>query len=462
VSSSVVPPVWPPNTAAKVLRNASLDLICLIPDNVALCFEATNYRVKLAFSPGADPECSHVSRPDLITTSRARRRMAGLNFQSFFMAGFECSSQRRLDGARLDLIESTRHDRFVDRDYERARRHGLRTCRDGVRWHAIETRPGQYDWSSFLPMLRAAERHGIQVIWDLCHYGYPDDIDIWSPDFTSRFAAFAAAAARLIRDETGEIPLLCPVNEMSFWAWAGGHVGQFQPCTRDRGGELKRQLVRAWIAAAKAIRESAGEARLICAEPAIHVDVGSCPDADHIAGARAHHEAQFEATDLLTGRLEPELGGRPDYLDVVGVNFYPDNQWYHGGATIPLGHHGFRPFSEMLAEWAGRYDKPLIVSETGAEGSGRAAWLHYVCDETRAARSCGVPVEGLCIYPILEYAGWANDRVCATGLLSQADSAGERRVYEPLAEELRRQQQMMASQGRDRRTWADALAPAAE
>ena len=56
----------------------------------------------------------------------------------------------------------------------------LRTVRDGLRWHLIETPPGHYDWSSFLPMLRAATAAGVQVIWDLCHYGWPDDIDIWS------------------------------------------------------------------------------------------------------------------------------------------------------------------------------------------------------------------------------------------------------------------------------------------
>ncbi|RWO95779.1 MAG: hypothetical protein EOQ99_33560, partial [Mesorhizobium sp.] len=31
-------------------------------------------------------------------------------FASFFMAGFECSSHRRGDGVRLDLIRATAHD----------------------------------------------------------------------------------------------------------------------------------------------------------------------------------------------------------------------------------------------------------------------------------------------------------------------------------------------------------------
>lgn len=37
-------------------------------------------------------------------------------FNSFFMAGFECSAHRRRDRRRLDLIAATDHDRFVTAD----------------------------------------------------------------------------------------------------------------------------------------------------------------------------------------------------------------------------------------------------------------------------------------------------------------------------------------------------------
>src|SRR3954464_10566136 len=60
----------------------------------------------------------------------------------------------------------------------------------------------------------------VQVVWDLCHYGWPDDIDIWAPAFVERFAAFAAAAARVVREETDAVPFYSPVNEISYWAWA--------------------------------------------------------------------------------------------------------------------------------------------------------------------------------------------------------------------------------------------------
>ena len=87
------------------------------------------------------------------------------------------------DGRRLDLLASTAHDRLVEEDYRSLMRQGISAARDGVRWHLIETAPGCYDWSSLLPMLRAARRMGLQVVWDLCHYGWPDHLDIWSEAF---------------------------------------------------------------------------------------------------------------------------------------------------------------------------------------------------------------------------------------------------------------------------------------
>src|SRR5918997_469248 len=149
--------------------------------------------------------------------------------------------------------------------------------------------------------------------------------------------------------------------------------------------------------------------------------------------------------DLLTGRLEPELGGAPDLLDYVGLNFYPDNQWYLGGSTIPLGHYAYRPLHEMLAEAQSRYGVPVFLAETGAEGSARAAWLHYVCSEVETARAYGVPVAGVCLYPVVNYPGWENERVCPVGLLSMPDERGQRTVCSTLARELRRQQQILTA-----------------
>jgi hypothetical protein len=354
-------------------------------------------------------------------------------FDSFFMAGFECSTQRRRDGRRLDLLATTGHDRYAPRDYRVVAGMGLRTVRDGLRWHLIEAAsPDRYTWSSFLPMLQAARATGVQVIWDLCHYGWPDNIDFWEPGFVDRFARFAAAAAHVVREESDAVPFYSIVNEISYWAWAGD-VAKFHPLAFGGGDDIKRQLVRATIAGVEAVRSVEARARFVQIDPLIHVVGGG------------YREVQFAAWDMLAGRLEPGLGGEPQYLDIIGVNYYPENQWFLNGPTIPLGHSLYRPLRELLAEVHRRYGRPILLAETGAEGSARPAWLFYVAGEVHAAQAEGIPVEGICLYPAVDYPGFEDDRHCDVGLLGRADADGHRPVYAPLAEELRRQQAVFAA-----------------
>ncbi|CCD91847.1 Beta-glucosidase/6-phospho-beta-glucosidase/beta-galactosidase [Bradyrhizobium sp. ORS 375] len=354
-------------------------------------------------------------------------------FDSFFIGGFECSTHRRPDGRRLDLIAASGHDRSAFDDYRRLKQVGLHTFRDGLRWHLIEQAPGRYEWSTAIAALRAARRAGVQVIWDLLHYGWPDDIDIFAPEFVSRFARFAAAAARLVKEESGGAGYFCPINEISYFAWAGGDNALMNPFCVGEGGRLKRQLVRASIAAIDAIRAVDPAARIVHAEPLVHI--APAGDGDE-ALAETLKGYQYEAMDMLTGRMASELGGRPDCLDILGVNYYPDNQWLTNGATIPLGHCRYRAFRHLLSECHARYRTPMFISETGAEGSARAAWLYYVAREVLAARNDGVDLEGLCLYPVLDYPGWVNERSCETGLLGPIGQDGGRLFYEPLCQEL--------------------------
>ena len=100
------------------------------------------------------------------------------------MGGFEAATHVNDKGRRLDIIAATQHDRQVDHDYELLRSVGITTVRDSARWHLIE-RDGRFDFSSLAPMVAAAERHDMQVMWTLCHYGWPDDVDVFGADFPS-------------------------------------------------------------------------------------------------------------------------------------------------------------------------------------------------------------------------------------------------------------------------------------
>ena len=361
-------------------------------------------------------------------------------FDSFFMAGFECSSHRRKDGLRLDLIAATSHDSHAMSDYRACARRGLGTIRDGLRWHLIETAPGRYDWSSWTPMLDAAAEAGVQIIWDIFHYGSPDHVDQGGPDFAARYAEFAAEAVRVHRAVTGAAPLVCPINEISFFAWAV-EVGYFPPAGPQELGWFKRHLVAAAVAGVRAMRAAEPETRLFWAEPLIHIAPRD-HSPEELARAEERRQGQFEAYDMLTGRTAPELGGHPDMVDAVGLNYYPHNQWYFDGPTIPMGHHEYRPMADMLVEVSARYGKPIFIAETGAEGSGRPAWLHYVCDEMRAAMARGADLQGLCLYPVTDYPGWDNERHANVGLFGSVLADGERHLDARYAAEIERQRDL--------------------
>jgi hypothetical protein len=362
-------------------------------------------------------------------------------FNTFWMAGFECSCQRLRNGRRLDLSAATGHERWAAADYARLRSLGITTVREGLHWQRSTTPSGRLDLATVLPRVRAARDAGVQVIWDLCHYGWPDGVDIFRPAFVARFAEWAKAVAEVVAGETGEIPLYVPVNEISFWSWAGGEVGYLNPFAVGRGFELKAQLVRAALAATDAVWSVDPRARILHVDPLIHIEA----DPEHPEDgpdAEGHRLAQFQAGDMLRGELWPQLGGDPRYVDLVGVNYYPNNQWILNGPTIERGSPLHRPLRDMLREAWERSGKPLFVAETGAAGEARGPWLAHVGDEVRAARRAGVPVLGVCLYPILDYPGWDDDRHCEVGLWGYADEAGERPLCRSLAAELRRQQQL--------------------
>ena len=368
-------------------------------------------------------------------------------FKSFFQGGFECASHLRRDRLRIDVLTLTRHDRRCAEDYSLLAEAGVRTVRDGLRWHLIETMPGVYEWSSFLPMLRAAYLTGTQVIWDLCHWGVPHGIDIFTEDFPRRFAAFAGEAARIVRDERVLMgvrgpSIYCAINEISFWAWVGGDVEHFHPYGDGRGPELKRQLVRASIEAIRAVRIADPTARFIQAEPIINISADRNKREDREDALR-HTESQFEAWDMLAGFREPELGGYADALDLIGVNYYWDNQWIHDGERTPPGHVQHRPLHEMLSELWVRYGRPIVITETGTEKSAEFGWLGYVMSEVRQAMRLGVPILGVCLYPVMDYPGWDDERHCSCGLIQVAEDWEERHLRKDICEELLVQQQLL-------------------
>jgi hypothetical protein len=363
--------------------------------------------------------------------------------QSFFVGGFEGSTHRRLgDAKRLDMIAATQHDRFAFEDYARLRSVGICTARDSIRWYLAERPDGRYDWESVLPMLRAARETDVQIIWDLLHFGWPDHIDPFTPAFVDRFARFARAFTRLLVEEGEAVPFIAPINEPSFLAFASAEKGFFDPFAKERGDEIKSQFVRAIIAACEAVWEVSPKARIVHTDPIINIIADPRRPQDRLA-AEQYRQAQFSMWDMIAGLERPELGGQIKYLDILGLDYYIHNQWVHNDGLLVPSHPHHLPLRYMLREVYERYARPLLIAETSIEASVRADWLRYVGHEARAALRMKIPVEAICLYPIVDHPGWDDERHCSNGLWGYADERGEREPYQPLVDELKRQQRLL-------------------
>jgi len=350
--------------------------------------------VKHLYDPTSQPA---IAKPDL--------------FRSFWIAGYESSTHINPQGNRLDMIAGTQHDVRAAEDYRILADFGIRTARDATRWHLIDRGAGQYDFSSFAPMLAGALDAGVQVIWDLCHYGWPDGVDLLSPGFIERFGKYCAAVARFVREQTGEVPFYSPMNEMNFMVW-GISEGLLHPFIKGRDAEIKQQLVRAAIAACEAVWAVDSRARFTYPEPIIHVlPPRSRPDL--APAAEQYRRSQFEAWDMLAGYAAPELGGHPKYLDILGANFYHSNQWEIEGTgrlrweDEPRDDR-WRPLHQMLAEVWTRYRRPLYIAETSHFGAGRARWICEIGDEVCKAWKAETPLAGVCLYPIIDRYDWLD------------------------------------------------------
>ena len=367
-------------------------------------------------------------------------------FRSFFFAGFEGTTTSNLQHQWIDQISATQHDEQADADYCRLREVGMHAAREAIRWPLVD-QGGRYDFSSAQPFVEASRRHGIEVIWDLFHYGYPRDLDPFSAEFIARFAAYCDAAARFVSAHTDGPYYFTPVNEPSFFAWAGGEVGRFAPHCHGRGPEFKVALVRAAIAGINAIRAVLPNARIVNVDPICRV----VPPVDHF-DPHAHakdfnHRAVFEAWDMLAGRTRPELGGSREHLDIIGVNYYWTNQWEIGREERPLSFDDPRRMSlaQLLRRVWQRYGAEMLVTETSHADEMRPIWMNVVAHDCEKLLNEGVPVRGVCLYPILGMPEWHEPTIWTRmGLWDLVQDGKElrREIYPPMLDALRAAQRL--------------------
>jgi hypothetical protein len=333
-------------------------------------------------------------------------------FRSFWMAGFECTDKLNCFGNRVDFLKVTGHLEKIGEDYQNLSFFNIKTVREGIRWSQVEKSPYQYDWKDVHTMIASARENDIQQVWDICHFGFPDDLTPLHPMFARRFAAVCRAFVKFYRAVEPDAPLVVtPINEVSFLSWLGGDVCGTSPYCKGQGWEVKYALMRAYIEGIEAMVQEDSSVRIMTTEPLVNMVAPFDATEEQLRESVTAHEAQFQVLDILSGKMCPELRGRPEYLDIIGCNFYFNNQWVSKTFEFLAWDNSdndprWLTVGALLKQVYQRYNVPVVLSETSHPGEHRPEWMEYVARECNNIISEGVPLWGICWYPIIDRPDW--------------------------------------------------------
>ena len=335
-------------------------------------------------------------------------------FKSFWMAGYECTDQINAFGNRVDFLNITGHLSKLDHDYEDLSLLKIKTVREGIRWSVVEKTPYIYDFSMVERMIIAGQKNNIQQVWDICHFGFPDDLTPLHPMFARRFSSLCREFVKFYRsiDADGDL-IITPINEVSFLSWLGGDVRGTSPFCVGQGWEVKYRLMKAYIEGIEAIKEEDSRVRIMTTEPLVYITHGVNASQEDIEKAFAVNQDQFQVTDILSGRMCPELHGKPEYLDILGYNFYYNNQWILETHEFLewkkyCNDERFIPLHKLLTSAYQRYHCPFVITETSHPREHRPLWVEMIIEECALTLMAGLPLWGICWYPIIDRPDWDN------------------------------------------------------
>ncbi len=284
---------------------------------------------------------------------------------------------------RQDEVKLIRHDEFLDVDYQLLVDIGCIGVRDAARWYVTHPAPHTFDWTWLDQVVAVAEKSALTLYIDLWHYGYPDWLDLMSPDAPAHFAEFA----REIALRYPRITHWCIANEPSLMVEMAGRRGKWRPFLRGKQNAilLRRQICRMIIAASQAVLDVRPDALLILPEP-------------WHATNRNSEDAQAAIIDTVIGRRDPELGGNPRYATVIGLNHYRDS-------TLP-------PLHQLLLNARKRWqDFPLWLTETSGPPRGwqQTEWFWWMLAEVRIANAEGANIPVFTWAPTISMYDWVDE-----------------------------------------------------
>ena len=330
----------------------------------------------------------------------------------------------------LDEYAITHHYQYYREDLDRIKSLGVQAMRYGMPWYKAEPEKGRFDWDWIDRAIDHAHGTGVEIIFDLMHYGTPLWLDnqFLNSDYEKHVADWAAAFTRRFKDR---VRYYTPFNEPLISSELSGLRGIWPPYLRGADGQVKmlRNISRGMTRTIEAIRDEYSEAIMVQVDAAGEV----LPDTPDLAEAAARETAKtFVATDLVLGMVGQDhilrdwlLGNgmseadlqwhldRPQHLEFIGTNYYPETSQQklvrYGDELIKQAMPGRAAgMRNSVKQFAERYGRPVIITECSINGTveQRAQWLREVVETIPQIRAEGIPLVGFIWFPVLDLIDW--------------------------------------------------------
>jgi beta-glucosidase len=334
----------------------------------------------------------------------------------------------------VDVAELTRHTEHCLRDLELVKATGLNWFRYPWRWHAIERKPGCYDWGATDEAMTHLRNLGIQPIVDPCHHvSIPRFLDggFSNPDFANHYTRFVSAALERY-DWVRDITIF---NEPYPTTLFAGHTGFWYPYRHS-----PREFVAILANVARAICQVSRIACSVRGMRSVHFETCEHHQALHPWArewAARQNDMRFLVTDLILGRVNQDhplygflrangmrvkdlhwFAAHPAKIDILALDYYvhSEMQWREAANGLVRPSASPRGFASVAMDYVERYGKPIMLGETNIRGTvnDRLGWLKYThleC-ELLASRS-DVDFRGYGWFPLWDSCAWARD-LCRT------------------------------------------------
>ena len=200
------------------------------------------------------------------------RRSTDVPLTSFWMAGFDGADHINSSGVALSMTELTQHDSHVDDDYRR-----LADLKFAPFAKARAGAPSSETGVTISHRCRRAsrgQRGSVCNAMDAAFFRLAGRRRSIVCPLRGPLCALCEGGCGISCGLCARRPIYTPINEISFISWAIGHSGHINAGNdhlKHRKGELRRQFVRAALAACDAIRSVDPRARFMHTDPLMHV-----------------------------------------------------------------------------------------------------------------------------------------------------------------------------------------------